>query len=360
MNMVKFILNLRRISLVCLLGTVVYAGNHKVMESDLVEKMKTKFDLSKIECDPVEKTKTKLYLSEYAHKPLQKSDYAGLQKTINRIVSETSIKRYGDINRNWTYPETNQPLSTESKVWKATYYEAPILENGKKKIIKTPVVVNREKEFVDLGQSIRNLIQSPSILECTIALSAVKILCLEKIMGKYFNSYWHAFQKITSHLNWKKETFFHELCLPLMTLVNGKEAPAGTITYLTNVFRYLDFKPGGITRGDNLVKVTETDHIGFGEFYKDGAKKSELIEEQFFKSFCDLEDVEVDTKKHTLICNIYNGDKTIFKTERQKDQKKIQSYDFFDVKKIMRFINRGEIEIAGELYYLKSSKVKKI
>lgn len=269
-----------------------------------------------------------------------------LQESVNEIVSESSEATYHLINKNWHYSKPKEDLTTESELWTALYYktfvrETNISEITQEKIANVPGIVINNDDLSSFGESLTDLINHSAQLECTIALTTVKITCLRQIMGDRFNDYVQYFQDITKKLGFKKEELFHELCLPLMTIKEGREAIPGTITYITNNPLYASFKPNGNGRGSNVVKVSNNKYLGFSDIYRSGPQPLESIEAQDFDLFCDESDVEYHKQDHSSFIN-----------ECRKHQEKVNFYDYFDVAKITRFINEKKIEIAGNLYSL--------
>jgi len=267
------------------------------------------------------------------------------QNEINGIVISTATKVYEDINKNWRYVAPEAQMHTDSKMWEPQWIMGESIVEGKRQKTKIPTLVLKASPE-KLMEALEELIKKPASLECTIALTTAKIFSLREILGeKYFNLYAVSFYKLLETTEgWTAEQFFHELPLQFLKSKEGTAIP-GSITYITNIPQYGEFKPTGNGRGSNVFSVAKNQYLGFSAIYKTGPQSLEIIESQDLALFVKKEDVEKDNEKHEKISQMLTSNKDLFIQARRNAQKKVDFYQFFDLQEINEFIKTGEIFI---------------
>ena len=265
------------------------------------------------------------------------------QEEINRIVIETAQDVYARINKNWNYPQTSQPMRTDSLFWEPKWIPGTMMAEGQKKAANIPTMVLKTSPQ-NLSEALDDLINKSTIAECTIALTTVKIFCLRNILGpEAFNLYATQFYDAIQNAGWSVEEFFHELPLQFIEQKDGPAQP-GSICYLTNVPFYAFFKPGGNAFGSNVFCIDSDRYIGFSCIYERGPQALEVIESMDLDLFCREDDVQRNPEQHTIIATRFKQDKSSFITMRRKAQEKnCNFHNVFDLRTVHDFINTGQI-----------------
>ncbi|MDP3533727.1 MAG: hypothetical protein Q8S31_10630 [Alphaproteobacteria bacterium] len=265
------------------------------------------------------------------------------QDDVNAIVCASAQDTYQKINENWKYVAADGILSTESEYWEAKWIQANANTNSGR--VPTLILKSNPAHIVD---ALIDLINKPAALECAIALTTAKLLCLKEIMGEdKFKEYafrFHHILNFTDLSNIESEEFFHELPLQFITPLSGTPIP-GSIAYITNIKQYRDFKPNGTGTGSNLFCISSNEYMGFSQIYKDGAKPINVIEQQDFELFCKIDDVERLHKKHEILAENFKNNYDEFIEIRRKQQiKDFNFYQIFDETKIKEFTEEGAVE----------------
>ncbi|MBS0186297.1 MAG: hypothetical protein JSS34_08220 [Proteobacteria bacterium] len=253
------------------------------------------------------------------------------------IVISTTEKVYAQINRNWHYvPAGLNQMKTESAFWEPKWVN---IEG-----ISAPTLILQTSPET-LMDALQDLIKKPALLECTIALTTVKIFCLRELFGPdQFNHYATEFFKILQDdLTFKTEDFFHELPNQFLTRVQGESAIPGSITYITNLPNYASFKPQGNARGSNVVCTAPSQYLGFSAIYRTGPQSIVVIESQDLDLYCDPTDVERNHEEHARLSKIFKRTPSLFVESRRKAQQEIDFYQFFDLEELQQFVEKGEI-----------------
>lgn len=271
------------------------------------------------------------------------------QQKIDRVVCETVPEVYEKINANWTYVTPNANMSVTSTFWKPTWFEATSLSSGEKIKTRVPTLIfqSSEHSIKDLTEALDDLINKPVSTECTIALTTAKIFCMKNIMGnKEFKEYATNFYNLLdSTEGWSTNQFFHELPLQFMTQVEGNAVP-GSISYITNLSCYGEFKPNGNARGSNVFCVNECKYLGFSSMYRNGPQPLEAIEQQDYELLCDRLDVERDYESHEEICKELQKIEGLFEALRRKEQTENYNFHFiFDGQKIKEYRKTAQIDL---------------
>lgn len=264
------------------------------------------------------------------------------QDNINAIVCASAQDSYLKINKNWKYVAADGILSTESEYWEAKWIQANANTNSGR--IPTLILKN-PKHIIE---ALIDLINKPAYLECAIALTTAKLLCLKEIIGDdKFREYalkFHYILNFTNLSSIESEEFFHELPLQFITQLSGTPIP-GSIAYLTNIKQYRNFKPNGTGTGSNLFCVSSDEYMGFSKIYKDGPKPINVIEQQDFELFCKIDDVERFHEKHEILSeNFKNNYDEFIEIRREQQIKDFNFYQIFNETKIKEFTNEGAIE----------------
>ncbi len=262
---------------------------------------------------------------------------------INVVVIATAKEVYQKINENWTYvaPGRQSAMSTASTMWNPKWINGLSLVDGEKKETLIPTLVLKASPK-KLTSALNDLIAKPASLECTIALTTVKIFCLSKILGKKrFERYATGFYKeLQRNPKYTVEDFFHELPLQFLTQIEDKAIP-GSITYITNIPQYPLFKPNGNGKGSNVFCTGDDQYLGFSAIYKPGPQPLETIEAQDLALFIKQEDVEKKEEQHKSLSQVFKTHSQLFTITRRKEQGKVEFYQFFDLKEIDKFCRTG-------------------
>ena len=270
------------------------------------------------------------------------------QTQVNQIVVNTAREVYGLINQNWSYVPAGKGHNpkVEAQNWKAQYIKQRAFSEGKECLVNIPTLVfnGKTEEFEN---SLENLIQQPATLECTCALTTIKIFALKNLLGDYFVNYVDYFKRQMEEREWASEEFYHELPAQFIEDDQPSNAGPGYIVYISNIPSYLHFKPNGNGRGSNLIQVTEQEYLGFSSIYKEGPQPFNAIAEQDRYLFCLESDVETEHAHHKKICTVINQTPERFYQEFLKAQGK-QPVFYFDINRINEFLQTGKfVEFWG-------------
>lgn len=264
-------------------------------------------------------------------------DYS--QKEINNIVATSAEETYKSINENWTYIPAgkNQKPSTSSDYWQAKFIPQTVILNGEEAMANLPTLLFKGRPE-DFAANLDDLVSKPAVLECTTALTAVKIIALKDIMGDdVFLEYVSYFKEEMTKRNWPADHFFSEL--PELFLKDDRieKAETGHMTYISNLFYYSHFKRNGNSRGFNVVQVAQNSYLSFGDFFKEGPATFETIRDHNRAEFCQTTDVEHNHAHHARICDVIKSSPDQFNRDYESSQKNNPTL-YFDAGYINEFM----------------------
>ena len=268
------------------------------------------------------------------------------QDDVNAIVCASSQDTYQKINENWKYVAVDGILSTKSEYWEPKWINNNANTNGGIGRSATLILKTDPKHIIE---ALVDLINKPASLECTIALTTTKILCLKEILGEeklkdFATRFYSLITQSPRISNINIEGFFHELPLQFISTFEGNPIP-GSIAYLTNLDKYTTIKPNGNARGLNVFCVNPDQYIAFDHIFENNPQSIVIIRQDQFESFCEESDVEHNKEAHTRLCTMFNTKSDMFFTlVKNQQEKNFNFYQFFDEAKINEFIEEGAVE----------------
>ena len=114
---------------------------------------------------------------------MDKGDLHPYQSHVNAVVDLTAEDTLSKINNIWSYADFKEEQTTTSKFWKTKKIriKANVLGKSEERLFTTLVLTTSPAEIID---ALEDLITKPAALECTIALTTVKLFCMKNVMGK--------------------------------------------------------------------------------------------------------------------------------------------------------------------------------
>ena len=248
------------------------------------------------------------------------------------------------INKNWQYIPAGQgnELKVEAENWSAKFIQQIGLIDGQENKINMPTLTFQDTtQNFDFG--LEALVTNRAVLECTTALTTVKIFVLKKLLGDSFSDYVSYFKNQMQVRNWPTEEFYNELPGQFIEHDNPRNATPGYIVYISNVPYYGYFKPNGNGRGSNLIQISNDSYIGFSAIYSDGPQSLSAIAAQDKKLFCLEGDVEKEQKHHQRACDVINQKPERFYEEFLEAQGK-NPVMYFSADRINEFLIKKEFD----------------
>ncbi len=292
-----------------------------------------------------------VFFSNTSKSCLQRPSYYGVQELtqaeINAGVIETATRVYSDINTHHRYPTREETINSLHKSWEAKYITSVGIDGTGKKITMSAPTLTHIGSLDQFGDDLEELVKTDGcVLECTIALQITQILCLRDLLGEEnFNDYVALMLDSLKEENLSTDDLFGSLCPPFFNTFEGAKEIPGSITYLTNIVQYGDFKSNGNGRGSNVFCVGNDSYLGFSGIYVHGPRTLRTIESQDLELFTRTDDLQANEKKHKKLSQHYRSHPEKFYVDRARDQCLIQFYQIFDEELINDFRKWQHIDI---------------
>ena len=137
---------------------------------------------------------------------------------------------------------------------------------------------------VPLSKALKDLIEKPAVLDCTIANTICRIVCMQVLMGNDFDVY---AKTVAEDLVEKDSLDRFIFILPHQlskTLGQASEVPIGALLTYYNIPEYPKVHPKGMTQAENLYCVEEGKYLGFGSHFTEPKTLAEIADD-FYEAF---------------------------------------------------------------------------
>ncbi|NCP61682.1 MAG: hypothetical protein GW748_06185 [Alphaproteobacteria bacterium] len=292
-----------------------------------------------------------VFFSNDSKSCLRHPSYYGVQELtqaeINAGVIETATRVYSDINTHHIYPTHEETIISLHKSWEAKYITSVGIDGTGKKVTMNVPTLTHTGSLNQFGDDLEELVKTDGcVLECTIALQITQILCLRDLLGgDNFNAYVALMLDRLQEEKLSIDDLFGSLCPPFFNTFEGAKEIPGSITYLTNVVLYKNFKPSGNGRGSNVFCVGDNAYLGFSGIYAKGPQDLRTIEDQDLELFTRTCDLQENEEMHKIFSQHYSSHPEEFYVDRARDQCLIQFYQIFDEELINDFRKWQHIDI---------------
>lgn len=243
------------------------------------------------------------------------------QKQVSEIVVNTGIDTYKKINNHWSYADSTKSIAFNDKIW--------TIERRPTSCVYTYNLNSNANKIVE---DFDTLLTNPFQTECMLAVRAVQIACLIKLIGN------DNFKLLTDeYLNLVK-------CVRLFVSKKPKESgiEIGDFVSLKNINAYKYLKPKGNHSGQNILCIGENQFIGFDkEFFEDPKSEAEIVED-FYNNVRSTD--HLDSRlggEHKKFFDSVVTDLASFKETRENEENHLPAnIEFFDVQKINNFLQK--------------------
>lgn len=252
------------------------------------------------------------------------------QEQVDEIVSIKAKETYDLINANWTYPQIDEALYTESEFWK------PMIASSYATVKLTNPQCNIIKAFCELPIKAGHL-------ECMVAVKLVKILCLLELLGEDKFNEWLQILPKTTGSQYSDPLFFHVIPDRFFVLKGNTG-----FYYVTNHNAYTTIKPKGIGCGYNGFLFQDQKFISFDPVHFKETKSIVETQHILFEDIMSDENVE-KINLHQALKTQYVGEDGFanFRLNCLETKQQSQPIWKFSADKINAFMDSGIIPKNG-------------